>query len=92
MPLLYRIRGIPLIDGFCTRGKCRHGRKEKAALTSLPVFPSWRRPEDMSAMTVATELQSLSANLVHVARASAWRRAKFGGADHIEMLTVLPMA
>ena len=40
MLLLYGIRGIPLIDGFCTRGDCRRGRKGQAVLTRLPVRPN----------------------------------------------------
>ena len=48
MPLLYGIRGIPLIDGFCTRGECRRSRKRQAVLTTLPVRPNWRQLELLS--------------------------------------------
>ena len=59
---LCSIRDMPLIDGFCVRGEWRPGRKRKAALKSLRVLPGWRRLEDMSAIAMAAELQSLSAS------------------------------
>ena len=98
MPPLCSIRGTPLIGGSYTLEECRRGREGKAALKSLPVLTSGRRPEHMSATKVATDHQSLSTSQVptaprsHVVQASASRNTKCGYAENVAMPCVCAMA
>ena len=98
MPPLCSIPGTPLIGGSYTLEECRRGRSGKAALKSLQVLTSGRRPEHMSATKVATDHQSLSASQVQrapgsrVAQASASMRAKCGCAKNAAMLFALARA
>ena len=88
MPPLCSIPGTPLIGGSYTLEECRRGREGKAALKSLPVLTSGRRPEHMSLS--ASQVQRAPGS--RVAQASASMRAKCGCAKNAAMLFALARA